>query len=44
MKSSPPRGDVRMTTYKVTDEQFQQLLTIARLYALAYPYSMGEQA
>jgi hypothetical protein len=29
-------------TYTVTDEQFAQLLTIAQLYALAYPYPEGE--
>jgi hypothetical protein len=31
-----------MTTYTVTEAQFEQLLTIARLYALAYPYPVKE--
>jgi hypothetical protein len=33
-----------MMHYTVTEAQFQQLLTIAQLYALAYPYPMGKQA
>jgi hypothetical protein len=27
-----------MTMYTVTEEQFKQLLTIAKLFELAYPY------
>jgi hypothetical protein len=27
-----------MTTYTVTEAQFEQLLTIAKLFAMAYPY------
>lgn len=28
--------------YSLTDQQFEHLLTIARLFDLAHPYPMGE--
>jgi hypothetical protein len=30
-----------MKQYQVTEQQFEMLLTIAKLYAIAYPYPMG---
>jgi hypothetical protein len=32
-----------MTAYTVTEAQFEQLLTIAKLFAMAYPYPKGEK-
>jgi hypothetical protein len=29
--------------YSVTDQQFAQLLTIAKLFALAHPYPRGKK-
>jgi len=29
--------------YSVTEAQFKQLLTVARLFELAYPYPEGEK-
>jgi hypothetical protein len=31
-----------MTAYTVTEAQFEQLLTIAKLFAQVYPYPKGE--
>jgi len=29
--------------YSVTEQQFRQLLTVAKLFAMAYPYPKGEK-
>jgi len=31
-----------MMSYSVTEAQFKQLLTVARLFELAYPYPEGD--